>query len=112
MPPGRLPSEVYPAQPTGTRPRGRPRTRWRDHVSRLACERLGVTDEELEEVVRDSDVGASLLSILPPRPHVDQAVENMDGSIDILLKIILFSSKIVQFSVNTLVLQAFQTSVT
>ncbi|KAL0184943.1 hypothetical protein M9458_020639, partial [Cirrhinus mrigala] len=42
MPPGRLPGEV--------RPRGRPRTRWRDYFSRLAWERLGVPPEELEEV--------------------------------------------------------------
>ncbi|KAI3354568.1 hypothetical protein L3Q82_019072 [Scortum barcoo] len=42
MPPGRLPREVFQACPTGRRPRGRPRTRWRDYVSRLAWERLGV----------------------------------------------------------------------
>ncbi|KAK3549885.1 hypothetical protein QTP86_015499 [Hemibagrus guttatus] len=30
MPPGRLPGEVFRACPTGKRPRGRPRTRWRD----------------------------------------------------------------------------------
>ncbi|KAI3352408.1 hypothetical protein L3Q82_005368 [Scortum barcoo] len=41
MPPGRLPREVFQACPTGRRPRGRPRTRWRDYVSRLAWERLG-----------------------------------------------------------------------
>uniref|UniRef100_A0A3B5LM10 Myeloid leukemia factor 1 n=1 Tax=Xiphophorus couchianus TaxID=32473 RepID=A0A3B5LM10_9TELE len=34
MPPGRLPGEVFRARPTGRRPRGRPRTRWRDYVSR------------------------------------------------------------------------------
>uniref|UniRef100_A0A8C9VLN8 Reverse transcriptase domain-containing protein n=1 Tax=Scleropages formosus TaxID=113540 RepID=A0A8C9VLN8_SCLFO len=39
MPPGRLPGEVFRACPTGRRPRGRPRTRWRDYVSRLAWER-------------------------------------------------------------------------
>ncbi|KAI3360442.1 hypothetical protein L3Q82_002337 [Scortum barcoo] len=39
MPPGRLPREVFQACPTGRRPRGRPRTRWRDYVSRLAWER-------------------------------------------------------------------------
>ncbi|KAK3529325.1 hypothetical protein QTP70_029151 [Hemibagrus guttatus] len=50
MPPGRLPGEVFWACPTGKRPRGRPRTRWRDYVSRLAWERLGVPPEELEEV--------------------------------------------------------------
>ena len=42
MPPGRLPGEVFRARPTGRRPRGRPRTRWRDYVSRLAWERLGI----------------------------------------------------------------------
>ncbi|KAK0144128.1 Dual specificity protein phosphatase CDC14AB [Merluccius polli] len=31
MPPGRLPGEVFRARPTGRRPRGRPRTRWRDY---------------------------------------------------------------------------------
>ncbi|KAK7906634.1 hypothetical protein WMY93_015246 [Mugilogobius chulae] len=49
MPPGRLPGEVFRACPTGRRPRGRPRTRWRDYVSRLAWERLGIPPEELAE---------------------------------------------------------------
>ncbi|KAI3354818.1 hypothetical protein L3Q82_004624 [Scortum barcoo] len=31
-------------------PRGRPRTRWRDYVSQLAWERLGIPPEELKEV--------------------------------------------------------------
>ncbi|KAK3533908.1 hypothetical protein QTP70_034895, partial [Hemibagrus guttatus] len=47
MPPGRLPGEVFRACPTGKRPRGRPRTHWRDYVFRLAWERLGVPPEEL-----------------------------------------------------------------
>ncbi|KAK7881170.1 hypothetical protein WMY93_029579 [Mugilogobius chulae] len=50
MPPGRLPGEVFRACPTGRRPRGRPRTRWRDYVSRLSWERLGILPEELEEI--------------------------------------------------------------
>ncbi|KAK3531242.1 hypothetical protein QTP70_015215, partial [Hemibagrus guttatus] len=50
MPPGRLPGEVFRACPTGKRPRGIPRTRWGDYVSRLAWERLGDPPEELEEV--------------------------------------------------------------
>ncbi|TWW77623.1 hypothetical protein D4764_12G0010130 [Takifugu flavidus] len=37
MPPGRLPGEVFRAFLSGTRPPGRPRTRWRDYVSRLAA---------------------------------------------------------------------------
>ncbi|KAK3558815.1 hypothetical protein QTP86_028745, partial [Hemibagrus guttatus] len=49
MPPGRLSGEAFRACPTGKRPRGRPRTRWRDYVSRLAWELLGVPPEELEE---------------------------------------------------------------
>ncbi|GAA6085164.1 receptor-type tyrosine-protein phosphatase F-like, partial [Tachysurus ichikawai] len=68
MPPGRLPGEVFRACPTGRRPRGRPRTRWRDYVSRLAWERLGIPPEELEEVSGEREVWASLLSLLPPRP--------------------------------------------
>uniref|UniRef100_A0A672GTN4 Reverse transcriptase domain-containing protein n=4 Tax=Salarias fasciatus TaxID=181472 RepID=A0A672GTN4_SALFA len=68
MPPGRLPREVFRACPTGRRPRGRPRTRWRDYVSRLAWERLGILPEELEEVSGDREVWASLLRLLPPRP--------------------------------------------
>uniref|UniRef100_A0A3P9PV83 Reverse transcriptase domain-containing protein n=1 Tax=Poecilia reticulata TaxID=8081 RepID=A0A3P9PV83_POERE len=68
MPPGRLPGEVFRARPTGRRPRGRPRTRWRDYVSRLAWERLGIPPEELEEVAGEREVWASLLKLLPPRP--------------------------------------------
>ncbi|KAI3355940.1 hypothetical protein L3Q82_004487 [Scortum barcoo] len=84
MPPGRLPREVFQACPTGRRPRGRPRTRWRDYVSRLAWERLGIPPEELEEVSGVREVWASLLRLLPPRPGpgLDQADENgwMDGN--------------------------------
>ncbi|KAK3529813.1 hypothetical protein QTP86_006010 [Hemibagrus guttatus] len=56
MPPGHLPGEVFRACPTGKRPRGRPRTRWRDYVFWLAWERLGVPPEELEEVAREREV--------------------------------------------------------
>ena len=68
MPPGRLPGEVFRARPTGRRPRGRPRTRWRDYVSRLAWERLGIPWEELDEVAAEREVWASLLRLLPPGP--------------------------------------------
>ncbi|KAI3354770.1 hypothetical protein L3Q82_004596 [Scortum barcoo] len=59
MPPGRLPREVFQACPTGRRPRGRPRTRWRNYVSRLAG--LGtprVPPEELEEVSGDRTINS------------------------------------------------------
>ncbi|TWW62296.1 hypothetical protein D4764_04G0009430 [Takifugu flavidus] len=68
MPPGRLPGEVFRACPSGRRPPGRPRTRWRDYVSRLAWERLGIPPDELEEVAGEREVWASLLRLLSPRP--------------------------------------------
>ncbi|KAK3547052.1 hypothetical protein QTP86_009569 [Hemibagrus guttatus] len=68
MPPGSLPGEVFRACPTGKRPRGRPRTCWRDYVSQLTWERLGVPPEELEEVSGEREVWASLLRLLPLRP--------------------------------------------
>ncbi|TWW77475.1 hypothetical protein D4764_12G0008650 [Takifugu flavidus] len=64
MPPG----EVFRACPSGRRPPGRPRTRWRDYVSRLVWERLGIPSDELEEVAGEREVWASLLRLLPPRP--------------------------------------------
>ncbi len=66
MPLGRLPGEVFRKRPTGRRPRGRPRTRWRYYVSRLAWERLGIPPEEQEKVSREREVWASLLRLLPP----------------------------------------------
>ena len=38
----RLPREVFQAGPVGRRPQGRPSTRWRDDISILASERLGI----------------------------------------------------------------------
>ena len=81
MPPGRLPGEVFRARPTGRRPRGRPRTRWRDYVSRLAWERLGIPQEELDEVAGEREIWASLLRLLPPRPDPDKR-KKMDGWMD------------------------------
>ena len=68
MPPGRLPREVFRACPTGGRPPGRPRDRWRDLVSKMARQRLGIPLNELEEVCGDREVWASLVRMLLPRP--------------------------------------------
>ncbi|KAJ8012365.1 hypothetical protein DPEC_G00041950 [Dallia pectoralis] len=68
MPPGRLPKEVFQARPAGRRPRGRPRTRWRDYISTLAWERLGIPQSELANVAREREVWGPLLELLPPRP--------------------------------------------
>ncbi|KAI3364590.1 hypothetical protein L3Q82_011375 [Scortum barcoo] len=55
--------EVFQACPTGRRPQGRPRTCWRDYVSQLAWEHLGIPLEELEEVSGSSS-SVSLLGAL------------------------------------------------
>ncbi|KAK3518448.1 hypothetical protein QTP70_000651 [Hemibagrus guttatus] len=68
MPPGHLPGEVFGACPMGKRPRGRPRTRWRDYVSQLTWERLRIPPEGREEVSVEREVWASLLRLLPPQP--------------------------------------------
>ncbi|PWA16488.1 hypothetical protein CCH79_00004565, partial [Gambusia affinis] len=55
MPPGRLPGEVFWARPTGRRPQGRPRTHWRNYVSRLTWKRLGIPPEELEQMAGERE---------------------------------------------------------
>uniref|UniRef100_A0A8C6KZX9 Reverse transcriptase domain-containing protein n=1 Tax=Nothobranchius furzeri TaxID=105023 RepID=A0A8C6KZX9_NOTFU len=68
MLPGCLPGEVFRPRPTGRRPKGRPRTRWRDSVSQLARERLGIPPEELAQVAGERQVWASRRRLLPQRP--------------------------------------------
>jgi len=64
MLPGHLPLEVFWACPTGRRPRGRPRTHWRDYVSLLAWEHLGISLEELESVAGEMSDFLSLTCCL------------------------------------------------
>jgi len=45
---------------SGRRARGRPRTCWRDYISLLTWERLGIPQEELESVTGEREV--------PPEP--------------------------------------------
>ncbi|KAI3365324.1 hypothetical protein L3Q82_010414, partial [Scortum barcoo] len=82
--PGRLPREVFQACPTGRRPRGRPRTRWRDYVSRtgLAWERLGDPPGRAGgSVWGEGGLGISAQTAASSDPVPDQADENgwMDG---------------------------------
>ena len=85
MPPGRLPLEVFRARPTGKRPRGRPRTHWRDYISGLAWERLGVPQEELDNCCWGRGTsGISLLSLhapatQPPDKFGIQAMSRVDA---------------------------------
>ena len=65
MPPERLP-EVLDACPTGKRPRGRPRARWKDYIFTLARERLGILQKEVDDVAQEREVWSSLLELLPP----------------------------------------------
>ena len=68
MPAGCLPREVYQACPTGKRPRGRPRIRWRNYISNLAEERLGIPEPELADAARERKAWRRMLDLLPPRP--------------------------------------------
>ncbi len=52
-PPGRLPVEEFQACSAGRRPRSRPRSRWRDDISALTREHLGIPQSELADVARD-----------------------------------------------------------
>ena len=72
---------MFLAYPAGRRPRGRPRTRWSDYVTRLAWERLGILPEELEEVSGEGEVWVSLLRELPPDLALDKW-KKMDGWMD------------------------------
>jgi len=69
MPPGRLPLEVFQSRPTGRRSRGRLRTHWRDYISQLAWECLGIPQNELESVAAEREVWVSLLGLLPLKPN-------------------------------------------
>ena len=71
MPLERLPREVLEARPTGRRPRGRPRTRWRDYIDSLASYHLGILQEEVEDVARDREVWSFLVEMLPSRPDYE-----------------------------------------
>uniref|UniRef100_A0A8C4TBM5 Zgc:136493 n=1 Tax=Erpetoichthys calabaricus TaxID=27687 RepID=A0A8C4TBM5_ERPCA len=75
MPPGRLPGEVFRARPTRRRPRGRPRTRWRDYVSRLTWESeekaVGAHYyEKMDDLLHDSDFVMLVVDLSPQTYHL------------------------------------------
>ena len=53
--PGCFPLEVFRASPTGRKPWGRLKTCWRDYISLLPWESLGIPQEELEHLTEDRD---------------------------------------------------------
>ncbi|KAI3366175.1 hypothetical protein L3Q82_009999 [Scortum barcoo] len=80
---------------------GRPRTRWRDYVSQLAWERLGVPPEELEEVsgeqfefalrAVDKEVNVILRSapVCPPRPSSPRCQTPIFLSVVLMMMVIM-----------------------
>ena len=52
MPHGRIPREVFQAHPAGRRPR----IRWRNYISTLGWERLGISQSELADVAGKKEV--------------------------------------------------------
>lgn len=53
---GCLPREEFQASSAGRRPCGRPRTRWRDYISTLAWERIGILQSALVNMSREREV--------------------------------------------------------
>ena len=53
-------------------------TRWRDYISSVAWERLGIPQSGLADVAREREVWGSLLKLLPPDPILDKRL-TMDG---------------------------------
>jgi len=69
MPQERLVRKVLLATHTGKRPRGCPRTRWRDYIYGLAWFHVGAEPAELSEIAESHEVFRGLQ---PPRPSPEQ----------------------------------------
>ena len=65
----RTAKQLMDALPSGKRPGGRPRTRWRNYVEGLTWSRLGIPPAKLPLVARDRDAWRSQLELLPPQPQ-------------------------------------------
>jgi exonuclease III len=74
MPQERIAHQILSAQPSGRRPRGRPRMRWMDQIQSISCDRLGIPYQELESMAKDRETWKSMLNMLPPRPERTNAV--------------------------------------
>ena len=64
--------------PIGRRPRGRPRTRWRDFVEDLSWSCFGIPAEHLSFVTEDRNAWRIQLELLPTRPPKDKRVQKID----------------------------------
>lgn len=55
--PGHFPLDVFQACPSRRRPQDNPRTCWRDKISSLTWEHLGISKEELERFIEEGGGG-------------------------------------------------------
>ncbi len=65
MPPGCLPREMLQVRPAGRRPWGSLKSRWRDYISALAWEYVGIPQSELADVASEREVWGTQLKLLP-----------------------------------------------
>ena len=70
MPQERTVKKLLCSTPIGRRPRGRPRTRWRDYVEDLSWSRLGFPAEHISFVAKDRGAWRLQLEQLPPPPRI------------------------------------------
>ena len=68
----RTAKQLMDALPSGKRPRGRPRNRWRNYVEDLVWSRLGIPPVKLPLVAGDWDAWISQLELLPPQLQKDK----------------------------------------
>ena len=68
----RTANQLMDALPSGKRPRGRPRTDWRNCVEDLAWSRLGIPPTKLPLVAGHRDAWRCQLKLLLSRPQKDK----------------------------------------
>ena len=86
--------------PIGRRPRGRPRTRWRDYVEDCSWSRLGIPAEHLSFVAEDRDAWRIQLELLPPRPPKDKRVQKIDWLIAYTAESMLSKRPVLRYTVK------------
>ena len=64
----RLPKQALFAKANGSRPVGRPRTKWTDYIEDLGWNRLGLRPSEMMKVMEDREVWRLNLEQLPSQP--------------------------------------------
>ena len=68
----RTAKQLINALQVGKKPRGRPKTHWRNYVEDLAWSCLEIPPTKLPLVAGDGDAWRSQLELLPPKPRTDK----------------------------------------